>query len=152
MNSQPTPARPVVVGVSEAGRAVAAIELAATEAGYRQAPLIAVIAYHAGNALGAPAARPVSTLRTADDQRVVTETVLRDHVSAALGDRASQTELRALPGLAGRRLIETAQSENAQLIVLACRAGTPALLGTVSQYVLRNAPCPVLIVPASRPR
>jgi nucleotide-binding universal stress UspA family protein len=36
---------------------------------------------------------------------------------------------------------------NAQLIVLAGRGSTSMLLGTVSQYVLRKAPCPVLVVP-----
>jgi hypothetical protein len=36
---------------------------------------------------------------------------------------------------------------NAQLIVLAARHGITRVLGTVSQYVLRNAPCPVLTVP-----
>ena len=33
------------------------------------------------------------------------------------------------------------------LIVLAARRGIATVLGTVSQYVLRNAPCPVLTVP-----
>jgi nucleotide-binding universal stress UspA family protein len=40
---------------------------------------------------------------------------------------------------------------NAQLIVLAARHGITRVLGTVSQYVLRNAPCPVLSVPDSSP-
>ena len=54
-------------------------------------------------------------------------------------------------GLAGRKLLETAQRVNAQLIVLAGRGSAFMLLGTVSQYVLREAPCPVLVVPeASR--
>ena len=48
-------------------------------------------------------------------------------------------------------LIETVQRVNAQLIVLAGRGGAAMPLGTVSQYVLRRAPCPVLVVPeASR--
>jgi nucleotide-binding universal stress UspA family protein len=54
---------------------------------------------------------------------------------------------RAAIRLAGRRLVETAQRLNAQLIVLASRGSTSMLLGTVSQYVLRKAPCPVLVVP-----
>ena len=40
-----------------------------------------------------------------------------------------------------------AERANAQLIVLAARQGMSKVLGTVSQYVLRNAPCPVLTVP-----
>jgi hypothetical protein len=42
---------------------------------------------------------------------------------------------------------DAAQAVNAQLIVLAARRGIASVLGTVSQYVLRNAPCPVLTVP-----
>ncbi|HET9893880.1 MAG TPA: universal stress protein [Streptosporangiaceae bacterium] len=144
--------RPVVVGVSETGSARAAIMMAATEAQYRQAPLIAVMAYHADSTLGAPAARPVATLRTAGDQRTAAETLLSDEVSAALGDRSPKPELRVVQGLAGRKLVETAHSAGAQLIVLTKRTRTPALLGTVSQYVLRNAPCPVLVVPDTRGR
>jgi nucleotide-binding universal stress UspA family protein len=36
---------------------------------------------------------------------------------------------------------------NAQILVLTARHGIARVLGTVSQYVLRNAPCPVLTVP-----
>jgi hypothetical protein len=35
----------------------------------------------------------------------------------------------------------------ADLVVLACRGGVSMLPGTVSQYVLRRAPCPVLMIP-----
>ena len=43
--------------------------------------------------------------------------------------------------------MDTARKVNAQLIVLAGRGSTSMLLGTVSQFVLRKAPCPVLVVP-----
>jgi nucleotide-binding universal stress UspA family protein len=56
-------------------------------------------------------------------------------------------QLTTVLGLAGRKLVETAQKANAQLIVLAGRGSASLLLGTVSQYVLRKAPCPVLVVP-----
>ena len=53
-----------------------------------------------------------------------------------------------MTGGPGRALVDTAQSVNAQLIVLATRGEHAArLLGAVSQYVLRHAPCPVLLVP-----
>ena len=58
-----------------------------------------------------------------------------------------RVELRTALGLAGRNLVDTARRVNAQLIVLAGRGSTSMLLGTVSQYVLRKAPCPVLVVP-----
>ena len=146
MTSTPQPMT-VVVGVEESARSRDAIRLAAQEADYRGAELIAVMAYSGERALGAPAVRPVSTLRTADEERISAEAALRDAVFDALGAQAEKVQLRTALGLAGRRLVETAQRLNAQLIVLASRGSTSMLLGTVSQYVLRKAPCPVLVVP-----
>jgi nucleotide-binding universal stress UspA family protein len=139
----------VVVGVDGSARGHAAIRLAAQEARYRAAPLIAVMAYSAERALGAPAARPVSTLRTAEDERVVTEDMLRDAVRDALGDDAGYVECRAMSGLPGRVLVDVARTVNAQLVVLTARGETAVtrVLGAVSQHVLRHAPCPVLVVP-----
>ena len=137
----------VVVGVDGAGHSLAAIQLAAREASYRDAPLIAVMAYSGQRALGAPATRPVASLRTDDDDRIVAESVLRDTVRDALGPQADTVELRTVQGVAGRKLVETATQAGAELVVLASRGGASMLPGTVSQYVLRRAPCPVLVVP-----
>lgn len=139
--------RPVVVAVGGSGSGRAAIQLAATEAGYRQVPLIAVTAYHSASPLGAPAARPVAAMRTPGDEHTSAEAMLGDEVTAALGDQAGQAELRAVAGLPGRKLVETARATNAQMIVLASGLRGSVLAGAVSQYVLRNAPCPVLVVP-----
>jgi nucleotide-binding universal stress UspA family protein len=141
-------AKAVVVGVDGSDASRAAIALAAREARYRGAPLIAVQAYSGERTLGAPAARPLAALRTADDERIDTEVSLRQAVRDVLGDRADGVEVQAILGLAGRKIVETASKVNAQLIVLATRGSTSMLLGTVSQYVLRKAPCPVLVVPA----
>jgi nucleotide-binding universal stress UspA family protein len=54
---------------------------------------------------------------------------------------------RIVADLPGRALVHVVQTVNAQLLVLAARQGIARVLGTVSQYVLRNAPCPVLTVP-----
>jgi nucleotide-binding universal stress UspA family protein len=137
----------VVVGVEGTGNSRSAIRMAAEEARYRGAQLIAVMAYSGERAFGAPAARPVATLRTTDDDRIAAEAALRDEVYSALGDQADKVQLRTVLGLAGRKLVDTAQRVNAQLIVLAGRGSASMLLGTVSQYVLRKAPCPVLVVP-----
>jgi nucleotide-binding universal stress UspA family protein len=138
----------VLVGVDGSDASRAAIELAAREARYREAPLIAVQAYSGERPLGAPAAQPVAILRTADEARMDAEASLRDAVRDALGDQADRVEVHAVLGLAGRKIVETAHKVNAQLIVLATQGSASLLLGTVSQYVLRKAPCPVLIVPA----
>ena len=139
----------VVVGVDGSDASRAAIAMAAREARYRGAPLIAVQAYSGERTTGAPAVRPLSTLRTAEDERIDTETSLRQAVRDVLGEQADAVEIRAILGLAGRKIVETANKANAQLIVLATRGSTSMLLGTVSQYVLRKAPCPVLVVPSA---
>ena len=51
-------AKVVVVGIKETGNHRAALRLAAQEARYRDAVLIAVMAYGGNSALGAPAAVP----------------------------------------------------------------------------------------------
>jgi nucleotide-binding universal stress UspA family protein len=137
----------VVVGVDSSAGSRAAVRLAAHEARYRQAPLVAVMAYSGERPLAAPAARPVAGLRTYDDERVIAESSLRDAVRDALGDQADHVELRVVLGLPGRKLVEAAHEADAELIVLATRGSMSLLLGTVNQYVLRHAPCPVLVVP-----
>jgi nucleotide-binding universal stress UspA family protein len=139
----------VVVGVDGSAGSQAAIRLAAQEARYRTASLLAVMAYSGERALGAPAVRPVSTLRTAADDRATTEAMLQDLVRDALGGQPDGVTCRAMPGPPGRALVTVAHESDAQLIVLAARGGTAVarVLGAVSQHVLRNAPCPVLVVP-----
>jgi len=139
----------VVVGVEGGRGSRTAIKLAAEEARYRDAPLIAVMAYSGDRAM-APAGRPLPSLHTAGEERLVAESALRDAVVDALGEEADRVELRTVLGLAGRNLLDTARRVNAQLIVLAGRGSGSMLLGTVSQYVLRKAPCPVLVVPEAR--
>lgn len=141
----------VVVGVDGSPKSHAAIELAFQEARYRGSKLVAVMAYGGDNVRSAPAARPVSTLSSGTEMREITEVSLRQVVRDALGEQAAAVELRAVQGFPGHALVEVAQTERAQLVVLAARRADGAmsrLLGAVSQYVLRHAPCPVLVVPA----
>jgi nucleotide-binding universal stress UspA family protein len=144
----PEAAAAVLVGVDGSDASRAAIQLAAREARYRDVPLIAVWAYSGERPFGAPAARPVAAVLSAEDERAEAESGLRDAIRDALGNDAAGVEVRAVLGLAGRKIVETAHKVNAQLIVLATQSSASLLLGTVSQYVLRKAPCPVLIVPA----
>ncbi|HLQ57566.1 MAG TPA: universal stress protein [Streptosporangiaceae bacterium] len=138
----------VVVGVDGTAASQAAIQVAAQEARYRQTLLIAVMAYSGARALRAPAGQPVATAGTGDDERAAAESSLRHLVSEALGNQADHVELRVVAGIAGRQIVEAAREVRAQLIVLATRGSMSLLLGTVGQYVLRKAPCPVLVVPA----
>jgi nucleotide-binding universal stress UspA family protein len=140
----------VMVCVDGSAGSHAAIRLAAREARYREAPLMAMMAYSGDRTLGAPAARPLATLRTADDERASTEATLLDIVRDALGAEAGAVECRVVAGLPGRAIVQSAQEVDAQLVVLTSRADAAMsrVLGAVSQHVLRHAPCPVLVVPA----
>ena len=138
----------VVVGVDGSPDSYAAIRLAREEAKFRAVGLIAVMAHSSEGALGAPAARPLSTFRSAGEEQKLAESALRAAVREALGPEEETVEERTVTGVPGRALVDTARSVNAQLIVLATRGEHAArLLGAVSQYVLRHAPCPVLVVP-----
>ena len=136
----------VLVGVKRSADSRAAIRLAAQEAFYRDTTLIAVMAYPAERGWS-PAVKPGATSLTRADDRAIAGNLLREAVSDALGDAAGRVEHRVVADLAGRALVHVAQTEDAQLLVLAAREGIARVLGTVSQYVLRNAPCPVPTVP-----
>jgi len=137
----------VLVGVQGAAGSRAAIRAAAEEAGFRQTKLVAVTAYSGERAAAAPAARPAGALRTPGEERAQAESLLQEATLEALGADAGQVELRVVQGVPGRSLVEAARTVGAELLVLATRADGVLswLLG--SQYVLRNAPCPVLLVP-----
>lgn len=138
----------VVVGVKVTAGSRDAIRLAATEANYRGAGLLAITAYGTNHTLGAPAGRPLAVAHSGEEDRLIAESVLRDAVAYALGDQAGRVAVQALPGPGGRVLVETARKLDAELIVVASR-GNAVAAGTVSQYLLRRAPCPVLVVPAA---
>jgi nucleotide-binding universal stress UspA family protein len=140
----------VVVAVQGAQDSRNAIRLAAKEADFRGVPLIAVSAYNANPVLGAPAARPVGSFHSSGDKQRNAESALHHAVVDALGDRAGGVEQRIVPGPAGRSLVVTANAVNAGLLVLASRGTSSALPGSVSQYVQRKAPCPVLLVPDAK--
>jgi nucleotide-binding universal stress UspA family protein len=140
----------VVVGVDASPRCHSAVRVAAQEARYRAVPLMAIMAYNTQGALGAaPAARPLSTLRTDADERAVSEAMLGDMVRDVLGAQAGDVDQRVVPGVAGRALVDAARRADASLVVLASRANGAMgwKIGASGWYVLRNAPCPVLVVP-----
>jgi nucleotide-binding universal stress UspA family protein len=139
----------VIVSIDGSAGTIAAIQLAAREARYRDCPLVAVTSYSGENARTAPAVlpAPLATSQFMPEEEAAAETMLRDAVDEALGDEAIKVERRVVRGLAGRRFVEAARDAHAELIVLAARGSMSFLLGAVSQYVLRHAPCPVLVVP-----
>jgi nucleotide-binding universal stress UspA family protein len=144
----------VVVGVDGTTDSYAAIRLGHEEARLRGTALVAVMAYSGEGTIGAPAARPLSTPRSLAEDQTLAQSTLRTVVRAALGG-TDGVELLVEAGQPGRVLVDTARARQAVMMVLSARKErTPSrLLGAVSQYVLRNAPCPVLVVPeASKAR
>ena len=138
----------VVVGVDGTPDSYPAIRLAHEEARLRGTDLVAVMAYSGESAFGTPAARPLVTPRSPTEDQEQAESTLGRVVKAALDDD-SGVVLRVESGPPGRVLVDTARVHQAVMMVLSARKErTPSrLLGAVSQYVLRNAPCPVLVVP-----
>src|SRR5262249_60803467 len=92
MTTEPEQAT-IVVGVDGASRSRTTIQVAAHEARCRGARLIAVMAYSSEHALGAPATRPVATLRTAGDDRLTAGSALHDAVVGGLGGDARRGAL-----------------------------------------------------------
>jgi nucleotide-binding universal stress UspA family protein len=139
----------VVVGVDGSPGSHAAIRLALQEAHFRNTPLIAVMAIAGESLMTSTPTRPASTLNTAEE-RTITEGTLRQVVEDALGEDAAGVDTRVIQGVPGRALVQAAREAGAQMVVLSARSdgAMSRLLGTVSQFVLRNAPCPVLVVPA----
>lgn len=141
----------VVVGVDGLPESYAAIRLARQEAEYRRSRLIAVIAHGGGTSLGVPGGRPLATSLGVDEHHALAETTLRRAVNDALGTESvpDGVDLHVIVGVPGHVLVQAARNFSAQLMVLATRSTkTPSrLFGAVGQYVLRNAPCPVLVVP-----
>lgn len=139
----------VVVGVDGSPSSYPAIRLAFQEARYRGTTLVAVMAYGGEAALGATPIRPAATLNPAE-QRERTESTLDQVVRDALAEEAADVEKRVVQGGPGHGLVEAARQTHAQMVVLSARTdgAVSRLLGPVSQHVLRNAPCPVLVVPS----
>jgi nucleotide-binding universal stress UspA family protein len=139
----------VVVGVDGSPGSLGAIRLALQEARFRNTALVAVMAFAGESMMGSTPAGPASTRNTAE-QRTITETTLRQVVRDAVGEDAAGVDTRVIQGVPGHALVRAAREQDAQMVVLAARGdgAVSRLLGTVSQFVLRNAPCPVLVVPA----
>jgi nucleotide-binding universal stress UspA family protein len=137
----------VLVGVQVPTWSRAAIQAAAGEASFRGTKLVALAAYSAEHGAAAPAARPAASLRTSGDERDQAESALQAATLDALGPDAAQVELRVMQGAPGRTLAEAARLLGAEMLVLGSRGDGAMSRLMASQYVLRNAPCPVLVVP-----
>lgn len=141
----------VVVGVDGTLPSLRAVVFALTEARLRGGSVVAVIAWHepyVGPALGAAAADPAVL---ADGAAETLERVL-DEVRA--DDWGVPVERRVLRGRAGDVLLRVADTGGLVVVGSRGRGGlTGVVLGSVAQQLVRDAACPVVVVPsASAPR
>ena len=140
----------VVVGVDESDGAAEALKWAIREADARGGVLTAVLAWSWLDQHHIYRSEPFDPAFDEDDALGTLEQI----VARTLGDDVpSGIRLRAVNALAGRGLVEAAAE--ADLLVVGARGlgGFKGLLvGSVSQYCLHHAPCPVAVVkPADGP-
>ena len=84
------------------------------------------------------------------DQRREARTAAAQHLVATGRRRGVRTSFLVWEGEAGPAIVEAAASEGADLIIVGSHRRGPVgriLLGSVSEHVVRNARCPVLVVP-----
>ena len=136
--------KPVIVGVDGAEDSVRALRWAATHAGSVGAPL------HAYGVFEVPAMHSpygMAAWENPENLEKNMRTVLADTIAKALGEDA-QVEQKVLQGHPAKVLVE--HSGEAGLLVIGSRgrgAFAGMLLGSVSQYVVARAKCPVVVMP-----
>ena len=142
------PHAPVVVGMDGSARSGGTLAEAFKAAEAWDAPLLAVHAWHApafAGSVQAPAAAYQGAHR-GEDEACLLSAVLKPCQEA---HPTVQVATRAVEGRAAEALVGA--SAGARLLVV-CPRGRGELaglmLGSTSQSTLRNAPCPVLLVPA----
>jgi nucleotide-binding universal stress UspA family protein len=129
----PRPAGPVLVGVDGSASSQGALDFAFDSAARREAELIVVRAFDAGDAPGEPATGAAEQLAE------VVAPWQQKYPSVAVTQRARTGDPTAI-------MIE--ESGAAELVVVSARGEQPwrGMLGEVSQALLYHAPAPVVIV------
>jgi nucleotide-binding universal stress UspA family protein len=138
----------IVVGVDGSQAAAEALRWAAAEAARHEAQLEAVIAWRPAGGLGPPAGSPPPSARTVEEREEDAETVL-DGALRGIGreDGGLDVQRRVMRGTPHRVLVEAA--DGASMLVIGGRPGK--LAGkkpwSTGQHVVREAHCPVVVVP-----
>jgi nucleotide-binding universal stress UspA family protein len=132
----------IVVGVDGLESSTAALRWAIRQAKLTGAVVEAVTAWHIP--VGTGWAPPADWPDYEDDARSVLCEAIAEMCAL---DPDVQVCPRVVEGRAGQVLVEAA--EGAELLVVGCRGHgglTEALLGSVGQYCVHHAPCPVVIM------
>lgn len=138
---------PVVVGMDGGPDSRRALQWAADYARAVSAPLVALIAYDLPTVYGPYA---MAGWGNADEIENGARTVLDGAIRDTLGDGAA-IEQSVLRGHPAEALV--ASSKDARMVVMGSRGRggfTGLLLGSVSQHVVANSRCPVVVLPRER--
>jgi nucleotide-binding universal stress UspA family protein len=145
----------IVVGVDGSANARSALHWAVSEAVTRSAPLTVLTVHEISHSLltGRPVVLAADEDQLAAAKAAVTELV--DKAVSALGEtKPASVTVEAVNGSAASELI--AAASEADLLVLGARGGAEpgglaahSPIGSVSNKVLHQAKCPVVVVPAS---
>ncbi|MEO7125018.1 MAG: universal stress protein [Nakamurella sp.] len=138
----------IVVGVDGSPGSLAALRFALAEARLRDAEVQALCAWHYLDTFGGPEVLPEGY-----DLRAEAERTVNDAVAAV--DPAERAGVLVTPstphGSPAQVLLDAAAG--ADLLVVGTRGHggfTGLLLGSVSAQCVHHAPCPVVVIPASR--
>jgi len=143
---EPRPDGPVVVGVDGSAISALALGFAADEAALRGIDLVAVHAWNGGDGTELNADLPMTYefwSGEEEEKRVLAEAV------AGIGQRHPDLRVRQQARRGSARRMLAGWSRTAQLVVVGNRGHggfAGLLLGSVSQYLIHHAGCPVAVV------
>ena len=141
MSSSPTP-RPIVCGLDNSYMARPTVVTAANVAARLGTPVVLMYIADPSD----PLTRRARTLGEARDHAAGAVDRL---VSPILSERGLEAEVEVEIGEPSAALVETADRRDAQFLVIGSRGSGRGggLLGNVSRRLVRQAPCPVIVVP-----
>ncbi|MBO0840609.1 MAG: universal stress protein [Sciscionella sp.] len=143
--------KPIVVGVDGSPYSTPALRWAVNEAARRGCAVRALMVWHANAMLaaGRPTTLGIATQLPGEPSSDY-EKLLAETVSEAIGER-TDVPIDAEVVRGGPPESLTKASEDAQLLVLGSHGRgrlAESILGSVAQYCVKHAGCPVLIIPA----
>jgi nucleotide-binding universal stress UspA family protein len=140
----------IVVGTDGSDTASAAVSQAVQLAKVCGSAVHLVCAYKTPVAIAAMAPETAAYIPTDADVRGQAERIL-EQAGRQVRDAGVKVETHAVPGSAPEALIQVAEGQGADLIVVGSRgmSGARRILGSVPNSVAHHAPCSVLIASTS---
>ena len=140
----------IVVGTDGSDTASGAVSQAIKLAKLCGATVHLVTGYKTASAMTAMAPETVAYLPSDEEVRKGADAIL-ERAASQVRNAGLQVETHATPGPGAEAIIQVAEGQSADLIVVGSRGmkGSRRLLGSVPNNVAHHAPCAVLIVQTS---